>query len=328
MSDTMKALRISRYGGPEAMELVHIPIPEPKPGEIRIKVEAAGLNYSDIMIRQGTYVDPTTLPYYLGREACGLIEKIGPGVKGFEVGQRVVATAAGGAFAEFLCTGAAGLLPCPVGMSPEVGASIMIQGLTAVHCLDDLGQLKKDESVLIHAAAGGVGSLAVQIAVAMGGKVFGTASSKKKCDQVKTLGATPINYTEGDWVKKLFELNKGSGVKLILESVGGQVYLRSFHEALKPFGRMVVYGAASGELASINNREILGSNKILMGYYLGAYFPDHLARIMSASMKLVQYIGQGKVKPVIGQSFSLDQAAEAFDCMQQRRSIGKVIIRP
>lgn len=324
----MKALRIEKQGGPEVMQIVEVPTPEPKPGEIRIKVEAAGLNYSDIMIRQGSYVDPTPMPYYLGREACGVIDKIGPGVKGFEPGQRVVATANGGAFAEYVCTNAAGLLPCPPGMTPEVGASLMIQGLTAVHCLDDLGQLKKDETVLIHAAAGGVGSLAVQIAVAMGGKVFGTASSAKKCDQIKALGATPINYAEGDWVKKLFELNKGGGVKLILESVGGDTYLRSFREALKPFGRMVVYGAASGEVVSLTNREILASNKILMGYYLGAYFPDHMSRIMSASMKLVQYIAQGKVKPVIGQTFSLDRAREAFDCMQQRKNIGKVIIKP
>lgn len=324
----MKALRIEKHGGPEVMQVVDLPTPEPKPGEIRVRVEAAGLNYSDIMIREGSYVDPTPMPYFPGREACGVIDKIGPGVKGFELGQRVVATSPGGAFAEYLCTNAAGLLPCPAGMSPEVGASLMIQGLTAIHCLDDLGQLKKDETVLIHAAAGGVGSLAVQIAVAMGGRVFGTASSASKCDQIKALGATPINYSEGDWVKKLFDLNKGGGVKLILESVGGSVYLRSFAEALRPFGRMVVYGAASGEVVSLSNRDILASNKILMGYYLGAYFPDHMSRIMSASMKLVQFIAQGKVKPVIGQTFSLDQSKDAFECMQKRRSIGKVIIKP
>jgi NADPH:quinone reductase len=328
MAETMKALRITRHGGPDVMEIAEVPVPEPKPGEVRIRVVAAGLNYSDIMIREGSYIDATQLPCYLGREACGVIDKVGPGVKGLEVGQRVVATAPGGAFAEYLCANAAGLLPCPDGISPDVGAAIMIQGLTAVHCLDDLGQLKKDETVLIHAAAGGVGSLAVQIAVAMGGKVFGTASSEKKCDQIRALGATPINYSEGDWVKKLLDLSRGSGVKLILESVGGDTCLRSFKEALKPFGRMVVYGVASGEVVSLTNREILESNKILMGYYLGSYFPDHMSKIMSASMKLVQYIAQGKVKPVIGQTFPLDRAREAFDCMHQRRSIGKVIIKP
>jgi NADPH2:quinone reductase len=305
-----------------------VPIPEPKAGELRIRVEAAGLNYSDILIREGRYADPSPMPSFLGREACGLIDAIGPHVKGFDVGQRVVATANGGAFAEYLCTNAAGLLPCPDGMEPEVGASIMIQGLTAVHCLDDLGQLKKDETVLIHAAAGGVGSLAVQIAVAMGGKVFGTASSEKKCQQIKALGGVPINYSSGDWVKKLFDLNRGGGVKLILESVGGPVCIRSFKEALRPFGRMVIYGSASGEEATLTNREIVESNKILMGYFLGAYFPDHMSRIMSGSMKLVQLIGQGKVKPVIGQTFSLDQSREAFECMRQRKSIGKVIIKP
>jgi NADPH:quinone reductase len=328
VAETMKALRISRHGGPEVMEVVEVAVPEPKPGEVRIRVVAAGLNYSDIMIREGSYIDPTHLPYYLGREACGVIDKVGPGVKGLEVGQRVVATAPGGAFAQYLCANAAGLLPCPDGMSPEVGAAIMIQGLTAVHCLDDLGRLKKDETVLIHAAAGGVGSLAVQIAVAMGARVFGTASSEKKCTQIRSLGATAINYAEGDWVKKLLDLTQGAGVKLVLESVGGDTYLRSFKEALKPFGRMVVYGVASGEVVSLTNREVLESNKILMGYYLGSYFPDHMSRIMNASMKLVQLIAQGKVKPVIGQTFPLEQAAEAFACMHERRSIGKVIIKP
>ncbi len=328
MGGTMKSVKIEKHGGPEVMELVEIPIPEPKAGEVRIKVESAGLNYSDVMIREGRYIDSSPMPCFLGREACGVIDVIGPHVKGFDVGQRVVATANGGAFSEYLCTNASGLLPCPNGMEAEVGASMMIQGLTAVHCLDDLGQLKKDETVLIHAAAGGVGTLAVQIAVAMGGKVFGTASSEKKCEQIKALGATPINYSSGDWVKKLFELNQGGGVKLILESVGGTTCLRSFKEALRPFGRMVIYGSASGEEATLTNREILESNKILMGYYLGAYFPDHMSRIMSGSMKLVQYIAQGKVKPVIGQTFSLDQCREAFECMYQRKSIGKVIIIP
>lgn len=328
MGGTMKAVKIEKHGGPEVMKLVDVPVPDPKAGEVRIRVEAAGLNYSDIMIREGRYIDPTPMPYFLGREACGVVDEIGPGVKGFDIGQRVVATGTGGAFAEYLCTNAAGLLPCPDGMEPEVGAAIMIQGLTAVHCLDDLGQLQKDETVLIHAAAGGVGSLAVQIAQAMGGKVFGTASSSRKCDQIKALGGTPINYSEGDWVEKLFELNRGSGVKLILESIGGQTYLRSFKEALKPFGRMVIYGSASGEEASLTNREMLESNKTLMGYYLGSYFPDHMSKIMSGSMKLVQYIGQGQVKPVIGQTFSLDQCREAFECMHERKSIGKVIIKP
>lgn len=328
MAGTMKAVKIEKQGGPEVMELVELPIPEPKSGEVRIRVEAAGLNYSDVMIREGRYVDPTPMPYFLGREACGLIDEIGHGVKGFELGQRVVATAQGGAFAEYVCTNAAGLLPCPPNMEPEIGAAIMIQGLTAVHCLDDLGQLKQDETVLIHAAAGGVGSLAVQIATAMGGKVFGTASTEKKCEQIKALGGTPINYSEGDWVKKLFELNRGGGVKLILESVGGETYIRSFKEALRPFGRMVVYGSASGKEASLTNREMLESNKILLGYYLGSYFPDQMSRIMSASMKLVQYIGQGKVQPIIGQTFTLDQCREAFQCMLERKSIGKVIIKP
>lgn len=324
----MKQVRMTKFGGPEVMEVAEVAMPEPGQGEVRVKVEAAGLNYSDIMIREGQYIDAMEPPLPLGRECCGTIDKLGAGVTNYKEGQRVVATVPAGAFAEYVVTNAAGLLPCPEGLSPEQAASIFIQGLTAVHCLTDLAQTKKGETVLIQAAAGGVGTLAVQIARELGAKVFGTASSDEKCKTIEELGGTAINYSKGDWVAELKKANGGRGADVILESVGGDVFLRSFNEALEPFGRLVVYGVAGREIVSLTNREILESNKTIMGYYLGSYFPAHMDKIMSGAMRLMQMIGQGKVKPIVGEVFPLDRAVDAFNHMQQRKNVGKVIIKP
>lgn len=324
----MKALLIEKYGGPEVMQIVDAPRPEPGPGEALIRVEACGLNYSDIMIREGQYIDTMPLPYFLGREFCGTIEKTGSGVSGWEKGQRVVGGSMGGAMAEYVVTGAEGLIPCPDGLSPEEGAAILVAGVTAVHCLQDCGRLQPGETVLVHAAAGGVGTLAVQIARAMGARVLGTASSAEKCRVVTDLGATAIDYTKDDWVKKVLAATDGRGADLILESVGGDIFRRSFKEALARFGRMVVFGVASRDIVPINNREILESNRTLTGYYLGDFFPAHMDRIVMATMKLVGFMLEGKVKPIVGKVFPLEQAAEAFGHMQQRKNVGKVIIRP
>ncbi len=145
---------------------------------------------------------------------------------------------------------------------------------------------------------------------------------------VNELGAAAIDYTKGDWVKEVRSLTGGKGADLILESVGGEVFLRSWKEALAVFGRMVVFGIASREIVSIDNREIPPSNKSITGYHLGAYFPTHLERVVTATMKLVGLIREGKVKPIVGKSFPLEAAVDAFGHMQSRRSIGKVILSP
>lgn len=328
-SETMKAVRMEKTGGPEVLEVVRVPVPTPGAGQVRVKVEAAGMNYSDIMIRQGMYIDAMKLPYFVGREFCGTVDAVGHGADMWKTGQRVVGSIPGGAFAEYLTAPAATLMPCPDGLSAEQGAALLIQGITALHCLEDFGRLQPGETVLVHAGAGGVGTLAIQIARTLGaGKVIGTASSEAKCKVIEGLGGTAINYTEGDWVKDVLAATGGRGADVILESVGGDVALRSYKEALADFGRMVIYGVAGGQIVQLDNREILVSNKTLSGYFLGAYFPKYLDKVAAATMKLAGMVLEGKVKPVIGQSFALDDVAAAFDHMQQRKSTGKVIIKP
>lgn len=324
----MKAIRIEQQGGPEVMQLVDVPTPAPGPGKVRVRVEACGLNYSDVMIRGGTYLDAVKLPYVMGREFCGKIDALGDGVSGWEVGQRVVGTVPGGALAEYAVIAAGALVPCPAELSAAEGAAFLIQGLTAWHCLFDCAKLQPGETALIHAAAGGVGTLAVQMAVAHGARVIGTASNAAKCAKVRELGATAIDYSQGDWVAEVRSLTEGRGPNVILEAVGGETFRRSFLEALAVFGRMVVFGVASGEIVPLTNVEILGSNKTLAGYYLGSYFPAHLDRVAAATMNIVQFIRQGKLRPVVGQRFKLAEAAAAFACLEGRQSVGKVVVEP
>ncbi len=324
----MKALRIQQHGGPEVMEIVDLPVPEPDSKQVRVKVEAAGLNYSDIMIREGMYLEEMPLPYVMGREFCGTVDALGDHVNGIEPGTRVVGSIHGGAMAEYTLANAAALVPCPDELPPEQGAALLIQGITAVHCVDDVGRATQGQTVLIHAAAGGVGTLAVQIAKALGATVIGTASSDAKCRTITDLGASAVNYANDDWVDRVLELTDARGADLILESVGGEVFRRSFDEALATFGRMIVYGLSSGRLEKLHNRQILESNKAVIGYYLGAYFPRHMDRVIAATGKLMGYLQTGEVHPVIGNTFPLDKAIEAFDHMQSRQSIGKVVIVP
>lgn len=324
----MKALKIERFGGPEVMELVELPVPEPGPKQVRVRIESAGLNYSDIMIREGKYIDRIAPPLLLGREFCGVVDKVGPGVDMWAPGARVVGTVPAGAMAEYALAPAPALVPCPEGLTADQGASLLIAGLTAMHCVDDVVRAQSGETVLIHAAAGGVGTIATQIAVARGAKVFGTASSEEKCQQIRALGAEAIKYSTGDWVARLKELTGGRGADCILESVGGDVLRRSFHEALADFGRLVVYGAAGGESVQFSSLEILASSATISGYYLGKYFPKHLDRVGAAAGKLVQLMQEGKLKLIVGKKFRLTDAVAAFNHMQSRQNVGKVIINP
>lgn len=325
----MKAVMMHAYGGPDVLTLADVPMPDLTPHTVLVKVEAAGLNYSDIMIRQNRYMDKMELPYTFGRELAGVITAVGEGVTRYAVGDRVVGTVGGGAFAEYAVVRENALFPIPHSLSNEVAVAILVQGITAVHCLVDVGGLQAGERVLIHAAAGGVGTLAVQLARHYGATVYGTASSDEKCDLIAEMGGTPINYSHADWPTVARELMAGEGADLILESVGGEVFLRSFREVLAEFGRLVVLGAASGEVAKLSNVELLGSGKSVHGYFLPRFFHrKRIHRIREAAAELAALVDDGTLKPVVGKVFSLDDAVAAFAHIESRASVGKVIIKP
>jgi len=310
------------------MRLEEVEVPAPGPGQVLVRVAAAGVNYADLRQREGTYLTATQVPTTLGFEAAGTVEALGPGVTEPGLGTRVVAPAQG-AYADYALAYAAASVPLPDGLDFRRATALYVQGLTAYQILRMSARLQPGESVLVHAAAGGVGSLAVQLARLMGaGAVIGTASTAEKRALARRLGAdVAIDYTDDTWVERVKEATDGQGVDIVLEMVGGRI-ARQGLECLKPFsGRMVVYGSATGEPIEFNGRQLMDRNVGVVGYWLAPLlrFPD---RIATDARELVQYVADGKLEIVVGESFPLAQAAEAHRAMAERRTSGKVVLLP
>ncbi|MBZ6495768.1 quinone oxidoreductase family protein [Natrinema longum] len=324
----MKAIEVDAYGGSDELSVVDVPTPEPDAGEVRIDIEAAGINFADIMQREGQYPDGPEAPYVPGMEAAGTVDAIGDGVDEFSEGDRVVAMLDGGGYAEYVTADAELLFPVPDAMSFDEAAGFPVQFLTAHACLFEWGGLEQGESVLIQAAAGGVGTAAVQIASNAGAEVFGTASTQEKLDLAAELGCDhPINYTETDFREVVDEETDGQGVDLVLESVGDDVFDRSL-DAMAHFGRMVTYGVASGVPAEVSNRRLLFENKTVKGFHLGqASFRDP-SRVMKSVPELTEGFASGDLEIILGQSFDLEDAAEAHQYIEDRKSSGKIVLKP
>ena len=323
----MKAIQVREYGDSDALEVTDVDRPDPDAGEVRIDVAAAGINFADIMQRRGVYPSGPDTPYVPGMEAAGTVDATGEGV-GLEEGDRVVAMLDTGGYAEYATANAQMLFPIPEGMSFEEAAGFPVQFLTAHSCLFEWGGLEADETVLIQAAAGGVGTAAVQLASNHGAEVFGTASSQEKLDLAAELGCDhPINYTETDFREVIDEETDGEGVDLVLESVGDDVFERSL-DAMKHFGRMVTYGVASGVPAEVENRRLLFENKTVTGFHLGQAAYHDPSTIMKAVPELTGGLTSGDLEVILGESFALEDAAEAHQYIEDRKSSGKVVLQP
>jgi NADPH:quinone reductase len=321
----VKAIRIDETGGPEVMHLEEIETPKPKAGEILIKVAAAGINYADLAQRAGAYLTPTRTPTTPGAEIAGTVAALGAGVNSPVEGTRVAAFCNGG-YAEYAISQATMVIPIPSGIDFIHAAAFPVQGITAYQLLHESARIQPGESVLVHAAAGGVGTLAVQLAKVMGaGTVVGTASNKNKLDLIHRLGAdVPINYTEQDWVEQVNNATGGKGVDIILEMVGGQIAEQSL-KCLAPFGRMVIYGAASGRISQFSGIQLMYKNQAILGYWLTSQL-SRPERIAQAVMDLMQYLSTGKLEIIVGQTFPLEQAADAHRAIAERKTTGKVVL--
>lgn len=321
----MKAVRINETGGPEVMHIEEIEIPTPKTGEILIKVAAAGINYADLAQRQGAYLTRTITPTTPGFEFAGTVEALGPGVTSPAVGTRVVAFGDGG-YAEYALAQPSTIIPIPDMLDFIHAAAFPVQGITAYQLLRESAHIQAGESVLVHAAAGGVGTLAIQLAKLLGaGTVIGTASNAQKLELIRRLGAdAAINYTEENWPEQVKQATGGKGPDIILEMVGGSIAEQSL-QCLAPFGRMVIYGAASNQIAQFTGVQLMYKNQAIIGYWLTAQLrrPDHIAR---AAMELMQYLIGGKLEIVVGQTFPLAAAAEAHKAIAERKTTGKVVL--
>jgi NADPH2:quinone reductase len=322
----MKAVQVTEYGDSSNLEVVDVEKPEPGAGEVRIEVKAAGINFADIMQRRGHYHGGPDAPYIAGLEVAGVVDAVGEGV-GREVGDEVISMVGIGGYAEYAVGDARGLLDIPEGLSFEEAAGFPVQFLTAHNCLHEWGDLEEGESVLIHAAAGGVGTAAVQIAREAGAEIFGTASTQEKLETAAELGCDhPINYTEEDFAEVVNE-ETDHGVDLVLDGIGGDTTERSV-EALQDFGRMVSYGAASGTPGQPPTDKLLFGNKSVVGYHLGMGIERKPMKVMSAVPPLTEMLADGTVEVQVGHTFDLADAAEAHEFIEARKSTGKVVLVP
>jgi len=324
----MKAVRYHETGEVDIVRWEDAPDPQPGPNDVLIQVEAAGVNYADVMRRSGRYHFKTDFPALLGTEAAGTVIRAGAKVKEFKEGDRVFCrTTAAGCQAELVSAPVSEVIRMPTSISFAEAAAIPVIFLTAYHMLKTLAPLRAGETVLVHAAASGVGTAAVQLARVWGAKVIATASMDEKLDLVRRLGADHlINYLKQNFVSEVLRLTNEVGVDRVLECVGGDVLLNSF-TALAPGGRLMIYGRASGNLPPLPPEQIFAKNLQIYGLNIGGKPWTQLMH-RAALDEILQLIAQQKVKPVISCTFSMAEVAEAHRYLSNRQTMGKVILVP
>jgi NADPH2:quinone reductase len=323
----MKAIQLNEYGGPEVLKVIEKEKPVPAGHEVLIEVHAIGVNYADTARREGQYVVPTPLPFIPGAEVAGVVVATGEKAS-ITPGTRVVTLIESGGYSEYVTADERGLIPLPEGLDFKLAAALPLQGLSAYHIIKTMGRLEKGESVLVHAAAGGVGTLAVQLAKLFGaGKVIATASTDEKLQLAKEMGADVlVNYTNEDWEKEVLEATGGKGVNVALEMAGGEIFNKTL-KCLAAFGRLVIYGVASGEQSRFYPSSLMARNQSVIGFFL----PQIMRKpeLLQPSMKeLMTYVAEGKLKLTIGEVHPLEDAAKVHTLMQSRKTKGKVILEP
>jgi NADPH2:quinone reductase len=319
----MKAVRIHAFGGPEVVTYEDTPQPVPQEGQVLFRVTSTCVNYADVQWRLGNYID-RTLPATLGREAAGVITALGPGVTTLQVGQSIMARAIGGN-AQYAMAQVQNVFPCPPGLDMAQAGGIPIVFLTAYHLLRSLKPLQPGDTVLVHAAASGVGTVLIQLCQQWGLRSIATASSEAKLELARSLGAdVTINYTSQDFEAEVMRLTDRAGVPLVLEAVGGEVTLKSAR-CLAPFGCLVNYGNASNQPVSIPLSS-LREQRAAMGFSLPSTFPRLDSQ--AAMAEILDLILAQEVRLVVDQVLPLSEAAKAHAHLSNRGTLGKVLLIP
>jgi len=322
----MKAVRIHAPGGPEAMRLDEIPEAKPKAGEAVVKIDAAGLNYIDVYFRSGAYKAET--PLTLGLEAGGTVTAVGSGVTEVKVGDKVAYTGVPGAYAQFAAVPAARLVVLPSGVSTRQGAAAMLQGMTAHYLAHSTWPLKKGDTCLVHAAAGGVGLLLCQMAKMRGARVIGTVSTEDKAKLAREAGADEvILYTKQDFEVEVKRLTDGKGLQVIYDGIGKTTFDKGFN-CLAPRGLMALYGAASGPVGPfdpqvLNAKGSLFLTRPSLNHHIGTR-----AELLARAADVLGWIRDGKLKLRMEFEFALKDAAEAHRQLEGRKTTGKVLLIP
>ena len=322
----MKALLCKAFGPASSLQLEDIPSPTPKANEVLLDVHAAGVNFPDSLIIEGKYQFKPPFPFAPGGEAAGVISAVGDKVSQYRVGQRVMALTGWGSFAEQVCVPAYNLLPMPDGMDFASAAAFGMTYGTSMHALKQRGNLQPGETLLVLGASGGVGLAAVEIGKAMGATVIAAASSAEKLEVARQAGADQlINYREQSLKDELKKLTGGKGVDVIYDPVGGPLFEEAFR-CIAWNGRLLVIGFASGEIPALPANLPLLKGASLVGVFWGAFAQRQVQDIVANFQHLFAWYGEGKLKPLVSQRYSLAEAGQAIDALAERRAVGKLVI--
>lgn len=313
----MKAIQITNFGGPEVMNYLELPDPVAKEDEVLLNVTSVGINYADTHQTENSYLSQQTLPLIPGIEVTGLVN-----------GKRYLASVSSGGYAQIAAASKYALFPIPDSVTDQQALCMLIQGSTAWHLLKTMGGLKPGQTVVIHAAAGGVGTLAIQLAKMWGGKVIAVVGNSKKADLVKSLGADAVVMAdEKDQAKTLRAQNDGKGIDLVLEMVGGSTFDQSL-QALGTFGKLITFGMASRTAPTpVHPGALMHGSKTIAGFWLANCFGKK-ELMHDVIAELFELVALGKLRPIIGNTYPLSEAATAHREMLARETVGKIALDP
>lgn len=322
----MKAIRVNHTGGPEVMEVVEVPTPQPKPNEALVKVSIAGVNSIDAQFRDGRLRTP--LPFVPGQEGVGVVTAVGSQVKSLKVGDRVAWSGTLGSYAEYVAAPEEHLIPVPQSISDEQAVAAMVHGLTAHYLVNDAHKLKAGETALVHAAAGGVGLLLVEMAHAIGARVIGTVSGDEKAQLARDAGADEvIVFTRQDFETEVKRLTGGEGVHVVYDGVGKATFEKNLN-VLRLRGMLVLYGMSSGAVPPVDPAKLSEKGSLFMARTTLAHFTATRQELLARTSSLFAMIADGRLKMRIAKSYPLASAAEAHHDMESRKLAGKFLLIP
>jgi len=322
----MKAIRIHNHGGPEVLAYEDVPVPEPRAGEARVKIEASGVNFIDIYHRIGLY--PMNRPCILGSEGAGIVDALGEGVSEVKPGDRVAYAMIPGSYAEYAVVPAVKLVPVPDDIDAKSAAGIMLQGMTAHYLSHSTYPLQKGDTALVHAAAGGVGLLLVQVAKLLGAKVIGTVSTQAKADLARRAGADEIiQYTQDDFLAEVKRITNGQGVHVVYDSVGATTFEKSL-DCLRPRGYLVLFGQSSGPVAAFDPAKLAAKGSLFLTRPSLAHYALTRTELLRRATDLFDWMQAGKLNLRIEKSLPLQDAREAQQLLEKRKTTGKLILIP
>jgi NADPH2:quinone reductase len=322
----MKAIRVQRTGGPEVMQIAEMPVPQPKGSEAVVKINIAGVNSIDAQFRDGRLRTP--LPFTPGQEGAGVVTALGPQVKALKVGDRVAWSGTLGSYAEYVAAPEEHLVPVPGSVSDEQATAAMMHGLTAHYLVNDAHKLKAGETALVHAAAGGVGMLVVQMAHAIGARVIGTASSEEKAKLAREAGADEvIVFTRQDFEAEVKRLTEGKGVDVVYDGVGKATFEKNLN-VMRTRGMLVIYGMSSGAVPPVDPAKLSEKGSLYMARTTLAHFTATREELLARTSALFNLIAQGKLHMKIAKRYPLAEAVQAHRDMEARTMAGKLLLIP